>query len=59
MCGRVTASIGVTTCYPERGDTIQAALKLADDALYRAKASGRNQVVVHTAADGERAPRRA
>jgi diguanylate cyclase (GGDEF)-like protein len=40
MCGRVTASIGVTTCYPERGDTIQAALKLADDALYRAKASG-------------------
>ncbi|AOJ77425.1 sensor domain-containing diguanylate cyclase [Burkholderia ubonensis] len=57
--GRLTASIGVTTCYPERGDTIQAALKRADDALFRAKASGRNQVVVHTAADGERAPRRA
>ncbi|MGS0896147.1 sensor domain-containing diguanylate cyclase [Burkholderia stagnalis] len=47
--GRLTASIGVTTCYPERDDSIQAALKLADDALYRAKARGRNQVVAQAA----------
>lgn len=58
--GCLTASIGVTTCYPERDDSIQAALKLADDALYRAKEAGRNRVVVqsvHTSVRLE--PRRA
>ncbi|QDW52045.1 MULTISPECIES: GGDEF domain-containing protein [Burkholderia] len=59
VSGRLTASIGVTTCYPERDDSIQAALKLADDALYRAKESGRNQVVVLTSSSVERMPRRA
>jgi len=59
VSGRLTASIGVTTCYPERDDSIQAALKLADDALYRAKESGRNQVVVLTSSTVERMPRRA
>lgn len=56
---RLTASVGVATCYPECGDSIQAALKLADDALYRAKERGRNRVVVQTAAGVERTPRRA
>ncbi|KUY85576.1 sensor domain-containing diguanylate cyclase [Burkholderia sp. RF4-BP95] len=55
----LTASIGVTTCYPERDDSIQAALKLADDALYRAKERGRNRVVVQTAVSVDRTPRRA
>ncbi|WAS56998.1 GGDEF domain-containing protein [Burkholderia ambifaria] len=59
VSGRLTASIGVTTCYPERDDSIQAALKRADDALYRAKESGRNQVVVLTSSSVERMPRRA
>ncbi|WP_396331738.1 diguanylate cyclase [Burkholderia anthina] len=57
--GRLTASIGVTTCYPERDDSIQAALKLADDALYRAKERGRNQIVVQNDAGAESGPRRA
>jgi diguanylate cyclase (GGDEF)-like protein len=56
---RLTASIGVTTCYPEREDSIQAALKLADDALYRAKERGRNRVVVQTAESLDITPRRA
>ncbi len=57
--GRLTASIGVTTCYPERDDSIQAALKLADDALYRAKERGRNRIVVQNAASAEPESRRA
>ncbi|MGU7769928.1 sensor domain-containing diguanylate cyclase [Burkholderia sp. MR1-5-21] len=44
--GRLTASIGVTTCFPEWDGGVQAALKVADEALYRAKANGRNKVVV-------------
>ncbi len=55
--GRMTVSIGVTTCYPEWENGVQAALKLADDALYRAKAGGRNKVVVQAAT--HRARRRA
>ncbi|NTZ06610.1 sensor domain-containing diguanylate cyclase [Burkholderia metallica] len=47
--GRLTVSIGVTTSYPERDDNIQAALKLADDALYRAKEGGRNRIAVQAA----------
>ncbi|MXN76265.1 diguanylate cyclase [Burkholderia sp. 4701] len=48
--GRLTASIGVTTCFPQWDAGVQAALKLADDALYRAKENGRNKVVVQAAA---------
>jgi two-component system, cell cycle response regulator len=41
----LTASIGVTVIAP--GDTREQALKRADDALYAAKAGGRNLVVGH------------
>jgi diguanylate cyclase (GGDEF)-like protein/PAS domain S-box-containing protein len=40
---RVTTSIGVTVCAPD--DTIDSALRRADQALYSAKRAGRNQVV--------------
>ena len=41
--GSVTISLGVA-CYPEHGTDIHDALALADAALYRAKAAGRNRV---------------
>jgi diguanylate cyclase (GGDEF)-like protein/PAS domain S-box-containing protein len=40
-----TVSLGVAI-FPEHGTTGEDLLRAADDALYRAKASGRNQVVV-------------
>lgn len=40
---RVTVSIGTTTAHP--GDTVETLLKRADDALYDAKAAGRDRVV--------------
>jgi diguanylate cyclase (GGDEF)-like protein len=40
---RVTISIGVAA-YPAAGDSPQAVLKAADEALYRAKDGGRNRV---------------
>jgi len=39
----ITISIGVAA-FPEAGDNPQSVLKAADDALYRAKESGRNRV---------------
>ncbi|NYT22248.1 GGDEF domain-containing protein [Alcaligenaceae bacterium] len=41
--GRVTISLGVA-CYPEHGTNVEDSLVLADAALYRAKAAGRNCV---------------
>jgi diguanylate cyclase (GGDEF)-like protein/PAS domain S-box-containing protein len=41
----VTASFGVA-CFPDHGATVNAVIKTADHALYRAKDGGRNQVVV-------------
>lgn len=41
--GRVTASFGVTTLHP--GDDLSGLVARADEALYQAKAKGRNQVV--------------
>lgn len=40
----VTASIGISTM--NRGDTLQAAIERADDAMYRAKQGGRNRVEI-------------
>ncbi|MCP5475304.1 MAG: GGDEF domain-containing protein [Rhodanobacteraceae bacterium] len=42
--GRVTASLGVTRVHGN--DTLQGALKRADEALYAAKQRGRNRVVL-------------
>jgi diguanylate cyclase (GGDEF)-like protein len=43
--GRVTISVGVAV-FPDHGDTAEALLKAADAALYRAKAGGRDRVMV-------------
>jgi diguanylate cyclase (GGDEF)-like protein len=44
--GQVTSSFGVAEFLPQ--DTLDAVLKRADDALYAAKAAGRNRVCVAT-----------
>jgi diguanylate cyclase (GGDEF)-like protein len=43
--GRTTASFGVAAC--QEGDDLQGLLQRADEALYRAKESGRNRVEGH------------
>jgi diguanylate cyclase (GGDEF)-like protein len=43
--GHVTASIGVAVITPRQGETAAELLKKADQALYHAKAQGRNQAV--------------
>jgi diguanylate cyclase (GGDEF)-like protein len=47
---RVTISVGVAA-FPHSGDNPQAVLKAADEALYRAKDSGRNCVQISTLED--------
>jgi diguanylate cyclase (GGDEF)-like protein len=42
--GCVTASIGATTWYPNHATDIGAVIRTADEALYTAKAAGRNKV---------------
>ena len=40
----ITASIGVTSCIPERHQDVDRFIAAADSALYTSKANGRNQV---------------
>ncbi|CAE6791293.1 hypothetical protein R69749_07134 [Paraburkholderia domus] len=42
--GRVTASIGTASWTPEQDGDVTAVIKAADEALYNAKATGRNKV---------------
>lgn len=41
---KLTVSLGVTTFSPQHCATIDSFIKLADDALYRAKSNGRNRI---------------
>jgi len=48
----VTLSVGVAVCKPALGRTPHGLVGLADEALYAAKAAGRNRVVVKGPEDG-------
>ena len=45
LLGAVTLSFGIAV-YPDHGDSTDALLNRADDALYRAKSEGRDKVVI-------------
>ncbi|MEX3959705.1 diguanylate cyclase [Trinickia sp. EG282A] len=47
--GRVTASIGAAAWTPDEDTDVTAVIHAADQALYRAKATGRNKVALFTA----------
>ena len=42
----ITASVGVAVLVPKHGQPARALVKSADEALYRAKAHGRNQTML-------------
>ena len=45
VSSKVTFSMGLATLVPHRGSSPETIVKKADDALYRAKKEGRNQIV--------------
>lgn len=47
----LTVSLGVASFSPEHSPTVDSFINLADDALYRAKANGRNRVEFHDPTD--------
>lgn len=47
--GHVTASIGAATWTPEQDSEVSAVIRVADEALYSAKAAGRNKVALSMA----------
>jgi diguanylate cyclase (GGDEF)-like protein len=49
----ITISVGVATC-PRDATSLDELMELADKALYRAKAAGRDQVVLFGAEQRER-----
>jgi diguanylate cyclase (GGDEF)-like protein len=49
--GRVTVSIGIGELIPDANNSPELLIRLADDALYRAKREGRSRAVLATAAD--------
>lgn len=54
--GPVTLSVGIAIL-PEHGDTAEAVLRAADEALLRCKQAGRNRIVVSAEEAAEEAPR--
>ena len=53
--GIVTVSIGIGSLVPGAGNSPELLIRLADDALYRAKREGRSRAVLASAADEEAA----
>jgi diguanylate cyclase (GGDEF)-like protein len=51
--GNVTVSIGVATVVPQMDLAPDQVIELADQALFRAKAEGKNRVVYADPVDGE------
>jgi diguanylate cyclase (GGDEF)-like protein len=54
--GPVTLSVGIATL-PEHGDTAEAVLRAADNALLASKQAGRNRIMISSEAGSEAAPR--
>src|SRR5690606_15098185 len=48
ICRRLTVSIGVASMVPENEDSPRDLVRLADEALYAAKAGGRNRIETAT-----------
>jgi len=50
---QLTASVGIA-CFPNDGDNVTTLVKAADEALYQAKAEGKNQVVAARDVNGQK-----